>query len=55
MRKAFFVVWVLGWVFFAVGVAGLIWNTASHTVFPITGLLVSFAGYLLFGLSPRRK
>jgi uncharacterized protein YqgC (DUF456 family) len=51
MRKAFLVVWVLGLALFIVGLAGLIANTASHTVFLIVGLLVWSAGFLLFNLS----
>jgi uncharacterized protein YqgC (DUF456 family) len=51
MRKAFLVVWVLGFALFVVGLAGLIANTASHTVFLVMGLLLWGAGYVLFSLS----
>lgn len=55
MHKVFLGIWVLGFVFFLVGLAGLIANTAFHTVFMIVGILLSTAGFILFAFTRRGK
>lgn len=48
MRKIFLGVWILGFLLFVVGVAGLIGNTPWHTVLLVVGLLLWTPGFILF-------